>query len=71
MANCMNFSMRDLYPNMGGLETSTSVNPEPNDQDVLNEDYDTAQKASQTKASKKNIFIALILLVALIIFLGR
>lgn len=67
----MNFSMRDLYPNMGGLETSVAVAPEPNDQDVLNEDFDTAQKASQTKASNKNIFIALIVIIALIVFLGR
>lgn len=67
----MNFAMRDLYPNMAGLETSVAVAPEPNDQDVLNEDFDTAQKASQTKASNKNIFIALIVVIALVVFLGR
>ena len=69
--SAMNFSFKDLYPNMGGYETSTSVAPEASDQDVLNEDYDKAQKVSQTQASNKNILIGLGILVALVIFLGR
>lgn len=68
--SAMNFNLKDLYPNMQGFETSTSVAPESDDQNVLNEDYEKAQKVSQTQASNKHIFIAFIVIVALVVFLG-
>ena len=69
--SAMNFNMKDLYPNMTGFETSTSVAPESEEQEVLNEDYEKAQKVSQTQASKRNIFVTLIVIIALVVFLGR
>ena len=68
--SAMNFNLKDLYPNMMGHETSTSVAPESDDQNVLNEDYEKAQKVSQTQASNKTIFISIIVIVALVVFLG-
>ena len=68
--NEMGFSMSDLYPNMGGVDTSTLANPEVDDQDALNEDVKVAEASTTTEASKKNIFIGLGILVALVIFFG-
>ena len=68
--SAMNFNMKDLYPNLEGFETSTSVAPESNDQEALNEDFDKAQKVSQTQASNKTIFVSIIVIVALVVFLG-
>lgn len=64
------YAMSDLYPNFGGVDTSVLANPEPEDQEVLNEDVTIAEESSQTTASKRNIFIALFIFIALIIFLG-
>lgn len=65
----MSFHMSDLYPGYSVQETSTEANPEPEDLEVLNEDAEEAEESSP-KASSKNIFIALGLFVALIIFFG-
>lgn len=62
--------MKDLYPNYNGLETSNKVIPESNDQDAMGEDVEVAEKSSVTESSKKNILIALGLLIALIVFFG-
>ncbi len=68
--NEMCFSMSDLYPNMGGVDTSTLATPEVDDLDALNEDVKIAEASTKTEASKKNIFIALGVLVALVVFFG-
>lgn len=68
--NEMCFSMADLYPNMGGVDTSTLANPEVDDQDALNEDVKIAEASTVTEAKSKNIFIALGVLIALVIFFG-
>ena len=64
------YSMSDLYPNFSGVETSVMANPEPDDQDAMGEDITIAEESTQMTASKRNIFIALFIFVALIIFLG-
>ena len=66
----LGFSMSDLYPNYGGVDTSTVVNPEVDDQDALNEDTRIAGESSSKEARTKNIFIALAVLVGLVIFFG-
>lgn len=68
--NEMSFSMSDLYPNYGGVDTSTLANPEVDDQDALNEDVKIAEMATKTEPAKKNIIISIVVLVALIIFFG-
>ena len=64
------FAMADLYPNFGGVDTSTLATPEVDDQDALNEDVTIAEESSSTEARGKNIFIALAVIIALIIFFG-
>lgn len=66
----MNFGLADLYPNFAGLDTSTSVAPEPDDQSALCEDAVVAETANAKTASTKNIFIVLAVLVGLIVFFG-
>ena len=66
----LRFSMADLYPNYGGVDTSTIVNPEVDDQDALNEDTKIAGESASKEARTKNIFVALAVLVALVIFFG-
>lgn len=68
--NELGFSMSDLYPNFGGIDTSTVVTPETDDQDALNEDVKIAEESSTTEAKGKNIFMALLVLCALIVFFG-
>lgn len=66
----LGFSMSDLYPNFGGVDTSTIVNPEADDQEALNEDTSTIKEAKTKEARGKNIFLTFAVLVALIIFFG-
>ena len=66
----LGFSMSDLYPNYGGIDTSTIVNPEADDQDALNEDTKVAMESDSKGARGKNIFIAMLVLIALVIFFG-
>ena len=68
--NELGFAMTDLYPNYGGVDTSTLANPESDDQQALNENPDVAETVTVTTARKKNIFIALGVLLALIVFFG-
>ena len=65
--NELGFSMSDLYPNFGGIDTSTVVTPETDDQDALNV---ATQIAKRPEAKGKNIFMALLVLCALIVFFG-
>lgn len=66
----LGFSMADLYPNYGGIDTSTVVNPEADDQEALNEDTQIASEATTKEARGKNIFLAMVVMVALVIFFG-
>lgn len=68
--NELGFAMSDLYPNYGGVDTSTLANPEADDQQALNENPEVADKAVTPSARKKNIFLALGVLLALIVFFG-
>lgn len=62
--------MKDLYPNFSGIETSDLATPQVNDQDALGEDVATAEKATLTESSKKNILLALAVLCGLVVFFG-
>lgn len=65
------FAMADLYPNMGGLDTSTLAVPETDDLEALNNDTKASEEANvHTEARSKNIFIALGVLLALVVFFG-
>lgn len=66
----MKFSMRDMYPSMGLAETSTEVVPEADDQEVLVENAEEAEKASKTTARGKNIILAVGVLISLVVFFG-
>lgn len=68
--NELGFAMADLYPNYGGVDTSTLVTPEVDDQNALNEDVNVAEKSSATQPSTKSIFISIGVIIALIIFFG-
>jgi hypothetical protein len=66
----LGFSMSDLYPNFGGVDTSTMANPEADDQEALNEDTKVASEASSKEARGKNILLAMVVLVGLVVFFG-
>lgn len=66
----LGFAYSDLYPNMGGVDTSTMVTPETDDQDAMGEDIKVANEASNTEARSKNIFLALAVLLGLVVFFG-
>lgn len=66
----MDLYMRDLYPNMGLHETSTTVQPDETDQHALVDDQKTAQEYNTKTANKKNIFLAIIGIVAVAFIMG-
>ena len=68
----MTFSFRDLYPNYKTMseETSQKTNADYEDQEALNEDYNLVQQVDQTNASRKKVFIAMGVMVALIVLFG-
>ena len=68
--NELRFAYADLYPNWSGIDTSTIVTPEVDDQDALNEDITVAEDSSATESRGKTIFIALAVMIALIILFG-
>ena len=67
----MSFSLRDLYPNLytKSEDTGTKANPDYEDQEVFNEN-NMAEKTDKTNASRKNVFIAIIILIALVVLFG-
>lgn len=67
----LSFAMSDLYPNMGGLDTSTLAVPESDDLEALNNDTKASEEANvNTEARSKNIFLAMGVLLALVVFFG-
>ena len=67
----MSFSLRDLYPNLytQSEDTGTKANPDYEDQEVFNENS-AAEKTDKTNASRKNVFIAIIIFIALVVLFG-
>ena len=67
----MSFSLRDIYPNMytHSEDTGTKANPDYEDQEVFNEN-NAAEVTDKTNASRKKVFITLIVFIALIILFG-
>lgn len=70
MLDGLGLYLKDVYPNMGKVETSTNVTPDVSDQDALNEDVAIAENASVTESGSKKILIALGILVLVVVFLG-
>ena len=64
------FSMADLYPNMGGTDTSNLAVPEADDLEAMGEDAKQAENLGIKEARTKNVFIALAIIGALVVFLG-
>ena len=63
----LGFSYKDLYPSYGGDETSTEAIPDENDMDALNENAD--DKATKG-ARPKNLVIAAVVMIAVVVWLG-
>lgn len=67
--SAMGFNYKDLYPNYDGDETSTQALPDENDMDALVENADDAEEA-QKGARPKNLFLAAIVMIAVVVWLG-
>lgn len=70
MGDGLGLYMKDLYPNFSGIETSTKVMPDVNDQDALNEDVESSEKVRTEEASKKKIFLFIGLFIIFVVLLG-
>lgn len=70
MQRSANFYMKDMYPGMSGIETSTLANPETDDQDALNENTQASEKVDMLNPSTKGVFAGIGLILAIGIFLG-
>ena len=65
----MDFSMKDLYPNWNGEETSTQALPDESDMEALVENADDAEEV-QKGARPKNMILAAIVMIAAVVWLG-
>lgn len=70
MGDGLGLYMKDLYPNFAGTDTSNNATPDVSDQDALNEEVATAEKASVTESSRRNVLLALGILVGLVVIFG-
>lgn len=68
--NELSFSYADMYPTFSGVETSALATPEVDDQDALNEDVQVADGSSAVETPKRKIFLAILIFVLLVVFLG-
>lgn len=68
MAGEVKFKFGDLYPNMGST-TREDTQTDDEDKAVLDKDVDSESLVT-TRASKVTIFSAVLLLVAIAVFLG-
>ena len=69
----MDLFMRDIYPQMGTVEISTSVQPDEEDLITEHDSQAAAEIASNgTKAgsSKRNLVLAFVLLVIMAVVMG-
>ena len=69
----MDLFMRDVYPTMGTVETSTEVQPDEAELITEHDDQAAAQLASngtQGGTSKRNLVLAFVLLVILAVVMG-
>lgn len=68
----MDFYVGDAYPNFmaGTGETGFLATPDKEEQAVLNEDPETAEKADASSSRKSMIFLALGLIILLVVFFG-
>lgn len=66
----MSFYFSDLYPGLSKTETSLEAAPEKDDQDALNEDTKVSEVADISYARGSKIFLSVLVVVAIIIFLG-
>lgn len=65
-----NVYMKDLYPNMGIMETSTDVQPDPEDINTLADDGETAQNINTVGTPHKIKLFAVIAVLIGVAFLG-
>ena len=68
----MTFSFNDLYPNYKTISENTDekTNADYEDQEVLNEDLAIVEQADKTNASRKNIFVAILIMIGLVVLFG-
>ena len=66
----MDFFYNDLYPNQGFYNTRSQTIPEPDDKQALAEDEKPTVKAKVSPKQKTNIWVALLVLLAVVVVLG-
>lgn len=69
----MDLFMRDIYPNMGLVETSTEVQPDESELVTEHDDQAAAELATNGTAAgstKRNLVLAFILLVIMAVVMG-
>ena len=70
MQDGLGLYLKDLYPNMTGSETSTNVQPDPEDKDSMNEESAEAEKVDTHYSSKRNVFLGILIFVCMVVFFG-
>jgi hypothetical protein len=58
MSGEMSLYLKDVYPNMGGIETS-DVTPDADIQATIQDDSNLAEKHTDTTGNKTNIIMAI------------
>ena len=66
----MDFYFNDLYPNQGFYNTRTQTIPEADDKKALAENEEASVKAKVNPKQKKNIWLALAIILIVTVLLG-
>ena len=69
MTDGLGLRFADVYPDFAE-DTSTSVVPDVDDKEALNENTQVAENATTTESSRKGILLGGVILICLIVFLG-
>lgn len=69
MSGAIHFPMGDIYPAYGYGTTEKTI-PDADDQNALTDDLKATETANTKGAKKKNIFLAIIIVLCAVILLG-
>lgn len=72
MAGELHYYMKDLYPNMGFMDTTLSTVADTDDQNAMVDDQDLAEKynVKENPVQTKKIWMAVLAVIAVMFFLG-
>lgn len=70
MVGEMNFSLGDVYPALSNLETGHKATPDAEDQQLLNENKEVSEAATNKGSRPMFVWLAILVVILLVVFFG-